>query len=151
MPRGLIVPLLFALTSLALAQKDDLAELQHKADTSGGAACAHFSLLYAQQLVEASDKLYTDGNVDEAVKLVHRAGDYAERGTECALLVHRRQKDTEIDLREMARRLGDIERSLTSDDRPPLEQEIARADKLRDKLLDQMFGGKNGQHPRPTK
>jgi len=65
---------------------------------------------------------------------------YAARATEAAQKSGKHLKDTEILLRATARRLDDVGRTLNFDDRPYVEAAVKQVEKLRQQLLDHMFG-----------
>ena len=65
--------------------------------------------------------------------------DYAQRGAQAALDSKKKQKEVEISLRELERRLVDLERLLELEQRAPLDQDIAVLEELRFQLLASLF------------
>ena len=65
---------------------------------------------------------------------------YAGRAAEAAQKSGKHLKDTEILLRETARRLDDVRKTLNFDDRPHVEAAVQQVEKFRQQLLDHMFG-----------
>jgi hypothetical protein len=92
----------------------------------------------AKQLV-AARAAYTDGNGDAGKDLVLDVVLYSEKAAESATQVHKKEKQLEIRLREMAKRLEDLRRSLTFEDQPPVKAAADRLESLRTKLLKDMF------------
>ena len=92
----------------------------------------------AKQLV-AARAAYTDGNGDAGKDLVLDVVLYSEKAAESATQVHKKEKQLEIRLREMAKRLEDLRRSLTFEDQPPVKAAADRLEALRTKLLKDMF------------
>ncbi|HEX8927154.1 MAG TPA: hypothetical protein VF786_15245 [Terriglobales bacterium] len=145
MKRVLLFALVVALIATAAAQQDPLRRLQQIADSSNGGDCARYSVALASRLVEIADKQYEDGKVSDAEQSIKLTGHYAERGALCSIQSRKHEKDTEIGLRKLSKRLTDIEKSLAFEDRPLLRQQTQNIDRLREQLLTSMFGGKTAQ------
>jgi polyhydroxyalkanoate synthesis regulator phasin len=79
--------------------------------------------------------------VDKAQSSIKEAVLYSEKSAASAQEKGKKIKDTEITLRETARRIEEIRRTLAVDDQPPLAAAVARIEELRRQLLDHMFGG----------
>jgi hypothetical protein len=116
-----------------LAQLKSHAEKMHEQDR--GRIYADI----ARELTEIASQRFADGHSEEAQASVKEAIDYAGRATDSAKIHGKKIKDTEIGLRECARRLEEIRRSVLLDEQPPLKDAIGRIDQLRKQLLDQMF------------
>jgi hypothetical protein len=111
-----------------------------RAEKSSPHDCAKACFESAHQLIELANKQYGDGNVDQGHKLISEATEAARRGTESSIKTHKHQKNAEIGLRKMAKRLHDIGDSLSLEDRPPAYAAEKVFDKLRDDMLTAMFG-----------
>ena len=142
-----VLPFAFvaALIASCAAQEDPLVRLRQIADTSHGGDCARYSVAYAKLLAEVGDKQYAEGKVDQAEQLIRQLGQYAERGTRCSIESHKHEKDTEINLRKLSRRLTDIEKTVSFEDRALIREQTYNIDRLREKLLTNMFGGKTAE------
>lgn len=92
----------------------------------------------SRQLV-AARAAYTEGNGDAGKDLVLDVVLYSEKAAESATSVHKKEKQLEIRLREMAKRLEDLRRSLAFEDQPPVKAAADRMESLRTKLLKDMF------------
>jgi hypothetical protein len=93
----------------------------------------------ARELTEIANERYNDGRPEAALASVKEAVSYAEKATDSAKMHGKKIKDTEISLRECARRLEEIRRSVLAEEQPPLKDAILRIDQLRKQLLDHMF------------
>ncbi|HUO60107.1 MAG TPA: hypothetical protein VMU24_05520 [Candidatus Acidoferrales bacterium] len=142
MMRVLPFAMVVALIASCAAQEDPLRRLQQIADSSNGGDCARYSIALALRLVEVGDRQYADGKVGEAEQIIRQTGHYAERGARCSLESHKHEKDTEINLRKLSKRLNEVERTLAFEDRPLVHEQAENIDRLREKLLTAMFGGK---------
>jgi hypothetical protein len=93
----------------------------------------------ARELTEIANEQYNDSRPEAARATIKEAVSYAEKATDSAKIHGKKIKDTEISLRECARRLEEIRRSVLAEEQPPLKDAILRIDQLRKQLLDHMF------------
>jgi hypothetical protein len=93
----------------------------------------------ARELAEIANQQFTEGRPEAAQASVKEAVSYAEKATDSAKMHGKKIKDTEISLRECARRLEEMRRSVILEEQPPLKDAIVRIDQLRKQLLDHMF------------
>jgi hypothetical protein len=94
----------------------------------------------ARELVEVANQQFTDGEVDKAQSSIKDAVAYSERSAAAAKEKGKKIKNTEITLRETARRIDEVRRTVAADDQPPLAAAVARIEELRRELLAHMFG-----------
>jgi hypothetical protein len=130
---------LFLLTSLALGSSETTSDLKTRADASHGGEQAKYSLEYARRVLEASNDLFTKGDVDKAQAEIREVVDYAHKAANAASSSGKRQKQTEIGLRELAKRMHDIGDTLAFEDRGPVRQAVDEIEQLRSELLARMF------------
>jgi hypothetical protein len=122
------------------SQPDPVTRARERAENSSPQDCAKACFESAHQLIESANQQYTAGNEDQGRKLIDDAVSAARRGTESSIKTHKNQKNAEIALRKMAKRMHDIGNSLSLDDRPPAYEAEKVLDKLRDEMLAAMFG-----------
>ena len=94
----------------------------------------------ARELVEVANQQFTDGEVDNAQASVKEAVAYSEKSAIAAQEKGKKIKNTEITLRETARRIDEVRRTVAADDQPPLAAAVVRIEELRRELLAHMFG-----------
>lgn len=123
------------------------ADLQHRADEASGAECARLSMLAARQALEDANRLFGSGDVKAAHHAIDTSWRYARRSVDCSLRARKSEKATEINLRELIRRMDDISQTLDSVDRPHLSQVLAELEKQRQRLLQALFGAAGGGAP----
>jgi hypothetical protein len=97
----------------------------------------------ARDQLRNADKLYSEGNADEARAAVEDVVTYSEKARDAAIQTKRRLKDVEIEARKMAEKLRDIKRTLAFDNQAPVEQAIRRLEDVRTSLLKEMFAEDN--------
>ena len=129
-------------SSICLAREDTLEELKAKAQTATAADQAKFYIQIAHLQLGAADKAYAAGQTPEAQNAIRDVASYSEKAGEAALKSGKHQKNTEIELRKMARRLRDIQPTLNVEDRAPVQDAIDRLEHVRSQLLMSMFSKK---------
>jgi len=141
--RWLHIPLAVLLLSafaVAKSAEEPLDALKARAENAKPQDQAHLFATIARREVNEADRFYTEGDITNATKAVDDVVHYAARATEAAQKSGKHLKDTEIVLRATARRLDDVGRTLNFDDRPYVEAAVKQVEKLRQQLLDHMFG-----------
>jgi hypothetical protein len=101
------------------------------------------SLLFAaiaSREVNEADRFYTEGDIPKATQAVDEVVRYAGRAVEAAQKSGKHLKNTEISLRATARRLEDVRKTLSFEDRSYVEAAVKQVERFRQKLLEQMFG-----------
>ena len=91
-----------------------------------------------RQLVEA-DKLYAAAEVEKGQAALVDVVAYSELARDYAIRSHKYQKQSEIAVRAMARKLTELMHSLGHDDQAPVQDAINRLQRVRDDLLKAMF------------
>jgi hypothetical protein len=135
---SLTVFLLLALAS-AKSKEEPLEALKARAENARLHDQPRLFATIARREVNEADRFYTAGDIANAKKAVDEVVSYATRATEAAQKSGKHLKNTEILLRETARRLDDVRKTLNFDDRPYVTAAVNQVEKARQKLLDQMF------------
>lgn len=130
---------LLMLTSLSVMAGESLAELKLKADESHGGDQAKACLEYAHLLLEDANDLFTKGDVDKGQAEIREVVEYAKKGADAALRSGKREKKTEISLRELGKRMHDIGDTLAFEDRAPVRLAVDQIEQTRTALLARMF------------
>jgi hypothetical protein len=113
---------------------------REKAEKSSTSDCAKVCFEAARQLIEASNQLYNGGDAEGGLKLMNDAVRYAKRGTDSSIESRKNEKNAEIALRKMAKRMHEVGQSLALDDRPPVFKAEDSMNDLRDQMLSALFG-----------
>jgi len=93
----------------------------------------------AQRQLKSADKLYTDGNAEQARSAVSDVVQYSEKAGEAATQSGKKLKQAEISVRKMAHKLLEIKRSVNFEDQQPLQDAADRLEHVRSELLSRMF------------
>ena len=124
---------------LLLASQKNLEDLKVEADHAQGGHQAKLASEVADYLVGVADQQFTAGSNQDAQATVQDILKYAQMARDAAVKSHNHLKETEIKLRETQRRLEALKRTLSVEDRPPLDAVEKKIDQLRQDLLDAMF------------
>jgi hypothetical protein len=98
----------------------------------------------AEKQLEAADKLYAAVETQQAETALMDVTAFAELARDYAIQSHKRQKQTEIAVRRMTRKLSDMKRNLSRAEQDAVEMAIERLQRVRDDLLAAMFPKKVG-------
>lgn len=93
----------------------------------------------AERQLAETNKLYTADEVEKAQAPLSDVTAFSELARDYAIQSRKRQKQTEIAVRAMARRLSDILHTLPHDDQGPVRESINRLQHVCDDLLSAMF------------
>jgi hypothetical protein len=99
----------------------------------------HLCIQIAERQLAATDKLYTDAEVEQAQAAMTDVVTFSELARDYAIQSHKYQKQTEIAVRTMARKLADIKHMVAHEDQAAIQGAIARLQRVRDDLLIAMF------------
>jgi hypothetical protein len=121
------------------AEQKSVEALKAEAERATGGHQAKVYAELAQQLVETANQQFTDGQVAEAQATVQDVLKYAALARDISVKTRGKMKETEIHLRNAERRLDAVRRTLSVDDRPPLEDAGKKIEHFRLELLNAMF------------
>jgi hypothetical protein len=133
----------FALNLCVAAKDETVDELKARFESARPEDRPELAIRIAQHQLRDADKLYSDGNVSQAVAAVDDVVTYSDKARDAAAQTKKHLKNIEIDVRKMAEKLRDIKRTLAFEDQPPVEQAIRRLEDIRTTLLKEMFAKDN--------
>ena len=144
MRRFALTILLLALASGYGAARDEtIDELKARVETARPEDRPDLYMRIAQHQLRNADKLYTEGQVDQARAAVDDIVAYCEKARDATVQTKKHLKNVEIDVRKIADKLRDIKRTLAFDDQPPVDQATRRLEDIRTALLKEMFAKEN--------
>ena len=132
---------LLLLAPAAANAHDDLTVDQLKARVSSASVSdkVHLCVQIAEKQLDTADKLYTSGDLDQAQPALTDVVAFSELARDYSIQSKKHQKQTEISVRAMTRKLTDILHLLGHEDQAPVRDAITRLEKVRDDLLTSMF------------
>jgi hypothetical protein len=113
--------------------------MKARVSTAGVGERPHLCVQIAEHQLAEADKLYTTAEVDEAQTKLTDVVAYSELARDYSIQTHKYQKQTEIAVRVMTRKLTEVMHALAHDDQAPVKSAIERLQRVRDDLLASMF------------
>jgi hypothetical protein len=132
--------LIAALTTGALAAADPAVDaMKAKLSSIGIGDRPHLCVQIAEHQLAETDRLYAASDVENAQATLTDVVAYSELARDYAVQSHKYQKQTEIAVRGMTRKLTEVLHVLAHDDQTPVREAINRLQRVRDDLLAAMF------------
>ncbi len=138
---SLMAAILFALLLPARADSRDpgVEELKSRVASTGITQRPGLCIQISELQLEAASKAYAEGESEKAQASLADVTAFAELARDYAIQAHRSEKQSEIAIRKMARKLADLKHSAAHDAQKPIQEAIDRLEKIRDDLLAAMF------------
>lgn len=137
-----VAALVLSMASAVFALKRDqptLEELKARVATASVADRPQLCLHVAEgQLKNAAD-FYAAGESEKAQAALADVVAYAQLDRDYAIQSHKHEKQSEIAIRKMVRKLTDMKHTVTRDEQTQLQTTIEQLEKVRDDLLAAMF------------
>jgi hypothetical protein len=140
--RSAIVALLaLACCVAASARRDEATVQQLKTRLSSASAPdrPHICVEIAEKQLSEADKLYAASDMEKAQASLTDVVAYSEMARDYALQSHKYQKQAEIAVRGMARKLTELLHSLGHDEQAPVKDAVTKLERVCDDLLSSMF------------
>ena len=99
----------------------------------------HLCVQIAEKQLTEADKLYAAAEVEKGKAALVDVVAYSELARDYAIQSHKYQKQAEIAVRAMTRKLTELMHTLGHDDQAPVKDAISRLQRVRDDLLKSMF------------
>ena len=131
--------ILFTFAIAAVAAQRSIDQMKVEADKAEGGRQAKLCAELARQLVPVADQQFTETHVEQAQNTVQEILKYASKARDASINSHGKMKETEIILRETQRKLQELRRTLSVDDRQPLEEVGKKLEQFRQDILNEMF------------
>jgi hypothetical protein len=135
----LLVALVIGFTARAAAVEPTVEELKAKVASASVGDRAHLCVQIAQKQLVATDKFYGRGEIEKAQAALTDVVAFSELARDYSIQSRKYQKQTEIGVRSMARKLADIKHLVGHDDQEPIQDAMNRLQRVRDDLLAAMF------------
>ena len=113
--------------------------LKAKLASTGVGDKPHVCVQIAQKQLKEADKFYAAADVEKGNAALVDVVAYSELARDYAIQSHKYQKQTEIAVRVMTRKLTEVMHALAHDDQAPVQDAINRLQRVRDDLLAAMF------------
>lgn len=135
----IFLPALLLATTAMSRDEATVDQLKSRVSTASVPDKVHLCVQIAEKQLTDAQKLYESGDYDKAQPLLTDVVAFSELARDYSIQSNKHQKQTEISVRAMSRRLNDILHVLGHDDQPPVQDAIRRLERVRDDLLLSMF------------
>lgn len=126
-------------TRAAFPIEPSIDDLKAKLSTATVGEKPHLCVQIAQRQLSEAGKLYASADSQSAAPVLNDVVTFSEMARDYAIQSHKYQKQTEIAVRGMTRKLTDLMHSLPREEQGPLHAAITRLQRVRDDLLTAMF------------
>jgi hypothetical protein len=93
----------------------------------------------AERQLTSADKFYAEGDAEKGQAALADVALFSETARDNSIQSGKRLKQTEISVRQLARKLNDLKHQVTHDEQTAVQGTIDRLQKVRDDLLAAMF------------
>jgi hypothetical protein len=114
-------------------------ELKARISSASVANKTKICLEIAEKQLNTADKQYTADDIENAKTSLTDVVAFTELARDYSLQSHKHQKQTEIAVRSMTRKLNDLLHIVGREEQDPLKEAIKRLERVRDDLLLAMF------------
>jgi hypothetical protein len=126
-------------SAYGFSKEETVEEMKARFESARPEDRSELGIRIAQQELRAADKLYKEGNAEQARAAVEDIATYSEMARDAATQTDKHLKNVEIEARKFAVKLRDIKRTLAFEDQGPLDRAIQRLEDVRTSLLKAMF------------
>ena len=142
----------FVLATLAVAalpacaaSDETLDQLISRAESARPDERPALYLEIARQKADIADQYYRAGNAEAGAATLPQIVSFSKKATDASIETGKRLKNTEIALRKMVAKFGDVKRTVAFEDQAPIQQTMDELEKMRTDLLSAMFGKKKAK------
>lgn len=146
LPRTPIWPALSLLLLCAIASagpvprnEPTVEELKARIATAKTGDRVNLCVQVAEKRLDEADKLYAASDIQKGQEALTDVASFSEQARDYSLQSKKHQKQTEIAMRNMTRKLNNILHTLGHDDQAAVQDAINRIERVRDDLLSSMF------------
>jgi hypothetical protein len=140
--RGMVAATL-AITAFCLRatakEEPPLEELKARVSSVAIGDRPKLCLEVAELQLDNANKLFAAAEGEKAEAALADAVAFSEQARDYSLQSRKHQKQTEITVRRMTRKLADLKHAVTHDEQPAVQNAIDRLERVRDDLLAAMF------------
>jgi hypothetical protein len=139
--RSAVIAALLAVfvASPVAAKEQTLDELKARVSSASVGDRPQICLQIAERQLDDADKLYTAFDSEKAQVSLTDVVTFSELARDYSIQSHKHQKQTEIAVRKMIRKLNDLKHVVSRDEQVAVQNAIDRLQRVRDDLLLAMF------------
>jgi hypothetical protein len=139
--------MVFACVSPSSASKEQptVEELKARVTSAAVGDRPKICLEIAERQLDAADRLFTATDDEKAQAALADVATFSEQARDYALQSGKHQKQTEISVRKMVRKLTELKHAVTHDNQTAVQSAVDRLERVRDDLLAVMFHKKGAK------
>jgi hypothetical protein len=135
----LAFPSLISPSLLSARGEPTIEELKAKVGGASAADRPALCIQIAERQLSTADKFYLAGESEKGHAALADVTAYAAMARDSAIQSHKHEKQAEIAIRKMTRKLSDMKHLLVREDQDPAQKTIEQLERIRDDLLAAMF------------
>jgi hypothetical protein len=137
---AMLVLIAVAATAIAIPRDEPtVEELKARVSSANVGDKAKLCAQIAEKQLTEADKLYAADDIDKAQTTLTDVVAFTELARDYSIQSHKHEKQIEISVRAMTRKLNDLMHSLGHTEQPPVRDALKRLERVRDDLLMSMF------------
>jgi hypothetical protein len=122
-----------------LARDYSVEELKGRVASASVADRPGLCLQISERELDAADQLYAGGESGKAQAALVDVAAFSELARDYAIQSHKHEKQSEIAVRKMTRKLANLKHAVTHEEQQQVQETIDRLERVRDDLLSAMF------------
>lgn len=134
-----LLAIVFAGSTATARTEPTVEELKARVSSANVGEKAKICVEIAEKQLVATDKLYAADDMEKAQASLTDVVAFSELARDYSVQSHKRQKQTEIAIRSMTRKLNDLLHVVGREEQGPLKEAIKHLERVRDDLLLAMF------------
>ncbi|GEM_PF-414662 len=127
------------LCSSVSADEPSAEELKERVANTGISDRPPLCIRISEQQLRNANKFYTAGESDKAQAALTEVAAFSELARDYSIQAHKHEKQSEIAVRKMVRKLSDLKHTVAKEDQAAVQTTIDHLQKVRDDLLAAMF------------
>ncbi|MGA9389698.1 MAG: hypothetical protein WBV69_04550 [Candidatus Sulfotelmatobacter sp.] len=131
--------LVVGLAALSFAKESTVEELKVRVANAGIPDRPPLCVEIAEKQVAAAERLYAAGDINETNAALADVAAFSEQARDYAIQSHKHEKQSEISVRKMARKLENFKHTVAREDQKQIQDTVDRLERVRDDLLAAMF------------
>ncbi|MGD0164330.1 MAG: hypothetical protein ABSB39_17810 [Candidatus Sulfotelmatobacter sp.] len=136
---GVVLAALVVPSALHGGGEPSIEELKDRVAKASIADRPPLCIRISERQLGAADRLYVAGDVEKWQAALADVAAFAELARDNAIQSHKHEKQSEIAIRKMARKLADLKHTVAHEDQKQIQDTIDRLERVRDDLLAAMF------------
>ena len=133
------VAVLLAPLARTLARDVTIEELKGRVSNVSVAERPMLCIQISERQVDAADQFYVAGDSEKAQAALVDVTAFSELARDYAIQSHKHEKQSEIAIRKMVRKLSNLKHAVTVEDQKQIQDAIDHLQRIRDDLLMAMF------------